>query len=163
MADKPWHKDGGKPRVDLMPPLPLFQVGHVLAFGLKKYGARNWEDYAAKWSWGDLLGSTLRHVFAWMAGEDLDPESKLPHLAHALCDLMMLLQLVLCATGQDDRTKLRPSAYPQGAAYFSLPAGPDDQSYGQGATPVCRAGSSEYDEAHPFPPSSWPPPGPFER
>lgn len=116
--DKPWHKDAGKPRVDLMPPLPLFQVGHVLAFGLKKYGARNWEEYAARWSWGDLLGSTLRHIFSWMAREDRDAESGLHHLAHALCDLMMLLQLVLCGIGTDDRTNLRPEDYGAGAAYF---------------------------------------------
>ena len=118
-GDKQWHKDAGKPRVDLIPPLPLFQIGHVLAFGMEKYGFRNWEQYADHWNWGDLLGSTMRHVFAWMAGEDRDHESGLHHLSHALCDLMMLVQLILCSSGTDDRTPLRPEEFgPGGVAMF---------------------------------------------
>ena len=36
-------------------------------------------------------------------GEDLDPESKLPHLAHAICCFLMLLESQLNEYGTDDR------------------------------------------------------------
>jgi hypothetical protein len=38
-----------------------------------------------------------------MAREDNDPESGLNHLAHALANIAMLLDLVLMSKGQDDR------------------------------------------------------------
>ena len=34
--------DGGKPRVELVPPSLMIAVGSVLAFGAKKYGDNNW-------------------------------------------------------------------------------------------------------------------------
>ena len=32
----------------------------------------------------------MRHLIAWRKGELIDPESKLPHLAHAGCNLIFL-------------------------------------------------------------------------
>jgi hypothetical protein len=32
----------------------------------------------------------MRHLLAFWSGEETDPESGLPHLAHALCGLMFL-------------------------------------------------------------------------
>lgn len=52
------------------------------------------------------MASTLRHLLAWQAREDLDPESGLHHLAHARADLGMLLELVLTGHGNDDRSEL---------------------------------------------------------
>lgn len=103
-AIKPYfHLDSGKPRVDLLPPQALEAAGAVFEYGMSKYGHRNWEAYAEDWSWGQLLGSSLRHLYAWMRGVDLDRESGLPHLAHALTNLMMLLALVSAGQGKDDR------------------------------------------------------------
>ena len=79
--------DDDKPRTDLVPPSAITAAAEVFAFGAKKYGDRNWEQGL---SYGRLYGAILRHLLAWWAGQELDPESGLPHLGHALCSLMML-------------------------------------------------------------------------
>lgn len=92
--------DGGKARTDLLPFDALDAVAQVLTYGANKYAARNWERGMA---WGRLLGAALRHLFEWARGNDFDPESKLPHLAHASCCCLMLLSLTLRGVGADDR------------------------------------------------------------
>lgn len=37
--------------------------------------------------------STQRHLWAYRRGEVSDPESGLPHLAHAMCCLMFMAEL----------------------------------------------------------------------
>ena len=95
--------DNGKPRMELLPPDVLMQVAAVFTYGAKKYGARNWEKGGR---WGRWMGSALRHCFAWVAGEENDAESGMPHLAHALCSLMMLFGMTLRKVGEDDRLPL---------------------------------------------------------
>lgn len=95
------HYDTGKPRLELLDPYAMRQVGLVLAFGAKKYpSAKNWMKGL---QYTRLLGSTLRHVFAFIGGEDLDPESGLPHPAHAMCCLMFLLGMTQIHPELDDR------------------------------------------------------------
>jgi len=95
--------DGDKPRYDLIPFDALDSIVKVLTFGADKYGAGNWEKGFA---YGRLLGATLRHVTAFARGEDLDLETKMPHLAHAASCLLMLLALTLRKGGEDDRSKI---------------------------------------------------------
>jgi len=82
------HYDDGKVRLDLIPVGAIYALGDVLTYGSTKYGDRNWEK-GIKYS--RLFASTLRHLFKWWAGEDLDKESGLPHLAHALTNIAMLI------------------------------------------------------------------------
>lgn len=67
-------------------------------------GERNWEKGLA---WGRLSGALLRHLWAWMRGEERDPESGLPHLAHMACCALMLLASTLRGVGEDDRAVSR--------------------------------------------------------
>ena len=92
--------DAGKPRLDLIPFDALNDIGLVLDYGAKKYGERNWERGM---SWGHCFGALLRHLGAYWAGEDLDVESKLPHLAHAGCCLLFLSAYRIRKAGTDDR------------------------------------------------------------
>jgi len=94
--------DVGKSRVDLIPTVPLLQTGDVFAYGAAKYSERNWEKGFA---WSRIHGALLRHLFAWWSGEKNDPESGLPHLAHANCCLLMLMEFDAKSTGTDDRPK----------------------------------------------------------
>lgn len=105
-GDSPFHFDSHKPRVDQLPPRSLEEIAKVFAYGAKKYGEHNWAQYANDWKWGQLIGSLLRHVFAWMRREDLDRESGLPHLAHAGCNILMLLELILNGKGIDNRNPM---------------------------------------------------------
>jgi nucleoside 2-deoxyribosyltransferase len=89
-----------KPRLDLIPALPLFKTGEVLAFGARKYKPHNWR---LGLSWLETFGSLERHLHAWLDGEDVDRESGYHHLAHAMCQLLFLSEFVFRGTGEDDR------------------------------------------------------------
>jgi hypothetical protein len=92
--------DFGKTRYDLIPPVALEHLALVYTFGAKKYGDRNWEKGI---SWGRIFGAIMRHLWAFWRGEDLDPESNLPHLAHAACGCFMLLTYRKTRKDFDDR------------------------------------------------------------
>lgn len=96
------HKDAGKSRLDLLDAYAIEQMGHVLGFGASKYSPFNWTKGIA---YTRLQGSALRHILAFQRGEDLDPESGLPHLAHGMCCLMMLLGMTQRHPELDDRCK----------------------------------------------------------
>lgn len=91
--------DAGKPRMDLVPPEPIEAIAKVLTFGADKYGARNWEKGMP---WGKVLAAMFRHVYSWMRGERLDPESGYPHLWHALTELMFLVTYEARGVGEND-------------------------------------------------------------
>lgn len=80
--------DEGKLRHDLIPGYAVEMLASVLTFGSKKYGDRNWEKGIA---FNRLIGSTFRHLWSFVMRNDIDKESGLPHLAHALCNIAMLL------------------------------------------------------------------------
>jgi len=101
-ADDAIKKDSEKVRLDLLPVRPLLEVGRVLTFGAKKYEPRNWEK---GFSWSRPYAATLRHLFAWWAGETYDKETGLNHLAHALCEIMFLLEFSYTHVEMDDRVK----------------------------------------------------------
>jgi hypothetical protein len=77
-------------------------VGKVLTFGATKYEAHNWRKGIL---YSRVIGAALRHIFAFLDGEDLDPETKLPHLDHASCCLMFLRELWQDRPDLDDRWK----------------------------------------------------------
>lgn len=82
--------DTGKPRWSLLPIDTIGQVVAVLEHGAKKYGDDNWRYVEnGRTRYYDAL---MRHVDAWWRGEDNDPESGLPHLAHAACCILFLLE-----------------------------------------------------------------------
>jgi hypothetical protein len=73
------QKDG-KVRMECLITSVLASEANVLAHGADKYGARNWRK-------DEILASTyegamMRHLFAWINGEDIDPDSGEPHLSH---------------------------------------------------------------------------------
>lgn len=96
--------DGDKNMVELIPVEFIEQVGLALTFGAKKYSPDNWRK---GFKWRRLVGATLRHVYAWSAGEDKDPESGLSHLAHAGACLAFLIGHEQCGYGEDDRIRTK--------------------------------------------------------
>lgn len=107
LKDEPGLKfDAGKIRLDLLPVIPLEEIGKVLTFGAKKYSERNWEK---GFSWSRPYGAALRHIFAFWRGEKYDPETGLHHLAHAACCILFLLEFDLASgAGKDDRPNKDP-------------------------------------------------------
>lgn len=95
--------DDSKNPLDLLPTEALEQVGLVLQHGAKKYAAHNWRKGMR---WSRLIAALLRHIFAFMRGEDNDPESGLSHMAHAGCCVLFLLNYQVTKEGEDDRYKI---------------------------------------------------------
>lgn len=83
--------DLGKLRYDLVPAYALLDVVKVLTYGAKKYGAENWRKVPE--AVPRYVAAYMRHVEAHRRGQVDDPESGLPHLAHAICCLLFLLEL----------------------------------------------------------------------
>lgn len=94
--------DQGKPPMALLPPEAMNEIARVLGFGANKYGNHNWRNGL---DWTRISSAVLRHLSAWHAGEDLDPESGLSHLAHAGCGIMFLIAYEQNKIGKDDRYK----------------------------------------------------------
>lgn len=96
--------NGGKPDLSLIPLCTLEDEARVWMYGKEKYAAWNW---AKGMVWSAPLASMLRHISAWQSGQDADPESGLPHLAHAMCNLRMLTLYARTFQAGDDRPKDR--------------------------------------------------------
>lgn len=99
--------DGGKLRLDLVPVEAIEALGAVLTHGASKYGDRNWERGMA---WSRPYAALLRHLLAWWRGEDIDPESGLPHLWHAATNAAFLVAYAGRGIGTDDRPRQDASA-----------------------------------------------------
>lgn len=96
--------DAGKLRYDLLPVAPLRAVVGVLTHGAARYGADNWR--AVPDAPRRYYAAAMRHLEAWRAGDELDPDSGLPHLAHAACSVLFLL-------GGGARPESEPEPEPQ--------------------------------------------------
>jgi hypothetical protein len=81
--------DAGKPDYSLLPLSALEPVVRVLEHGAAKYGRTNYLALAGARE--RYLAACLRHLAAFQDGEAVDPESGLPHLAHAICGLIFVL------------------------------------------------------------------------
>ena len=82
--------DIGKPQYGLLPPAALKETVKVLTYGVQKYDRNNWQKVPdAQSRYFDAL---QRHLWDWVAGEQLDPETGINHLAHAMCNIMFLLE-----------------------------------------------------------------------
>lgn len=92
--------DDGKPDMSLLPPVAIVEISKVWSFGSQKYADFNWQH---GFKWRRPIAAALRHIFAWLSGQSTDPESGLPHLAHAACCLMMVIHFEATDTGEDNR------------------------------------------------------------
>jgi hypothetical protein len=94
--------DDGKLPFHLLSTEAMNQTAAVLAFGAEKYAEHNWRK---GFVWSRPLSAAMRHITAFNAGEDKDPESGLSHLAHAACCIMFLLEFEKTHKELDDRYK----------------------------------------------------------
>lgn len=69
--------------------------------GMLKYGRSNFRAIGIRAS--IYVDATRRHLAAWFEGEDIDPDSGLPHLAHALACLAIIVDAQAAGKLNDDR------------------------------------------------------------
>ena len=92
----------GKIRYDLLHPAAMKGVAQVMTKGAEKYAPRNWERGM---SWTTVLASMKRHLAAFEAGEDYDPESGLLHMDHVQANAHFLSAYYSIFPQGDDRLK----------------------------------------------------------
>lgn len=106
--DRALHYSAGKVGVDQIPAEILLEWGQVFSYGEAKYFRDNWRRGN---NFHEFYGSALRHMMKWHLGEELDPESGLPHLIHAIWNLATLRYFQIYGLGTDDRPPALPEGY----------------------------------------------------
>lgn len=92
---------GSKPeRHDLIPIGALKALALVYGVGAQKYDDHNWR---AGYRWSLSYAALQRHLTAFWNGEDIDPESGLPHMAHAAWHCFTLITFMHEHPEKDDR------------------------------------------------------------
>lgn len=91
--------DQGKLRYDLLPPDGIEELVRVYTKGAEKYADRNWEKGMA---WGRILGSLLRHTYAFVKGETHDKETGCHHMAMAAWNCLALCVYDMRKVGIND-------------------------------------------------------------
>lgn len=91
MSDNALRYNTWKPQWSLVDFDSLEPMVRVLEYWMEKYtvwgvsGKDNWKKPMDK---KKILDSMMRHLVRLMADEELDSESKLPHIGHLLCNAM---------------------------------------------------------------------------
>jgi hypothetical protein len=98
--------DQGKNRLDIIPPEWIWALADVLTQGAVKYDVHNWEKGM---NWSRILGSGLRHVVYYIAGQKYDKETGCHHLAMAAWNFLALMSYELREIGENDLFKYDPS------------------------------------------------------
>ena len=81
----------GKLRWSLVDFKALEPMVEVLEMGAKKYSDNNWKKGLPT---TEICESLLRHLYAYMRGEDCDKESGLSHVSHIQCNAMFLQHMM---------------------------------------------------------------------
>lgn len=90
----------------LVPTVALRAEAWVMLHGADKYGPWNWRSDGISAS--TYYEAALRHLTAFWDGQDIDPESGHPHLAHARACLGILLDAMAAGKFNDDRPPALP-------------------------------------------------------
>ena len=82
--------DGGKYRLDLVPPEIIEAVGAVMTHGAEKYGEGSYRRVEPK----RYRAALMRHICKWLKDpHGKDSDSGMPHLWHIACNVAFLLEL----------------------------------------------------------------------
>lgn len=99
--------DDGKPRYDLVPPEAMDALADHYRKGAQKYTDRNWERGMA---WGKCFASMMRHAWAWLRGEEIDPETGTHHMIAVAWNAIALYTYHTRKIGNDDRNIVKENS-----------------------------------------------------
>lgn len=94
-----------KPSMGFIPVGAMESVARVMELGARKYGPYNWREQPIKKM--TYAHAALRHLFAWIGGEDNDPESLQPHLAHVAACMLIVIDAMRSNACIEDRVWLQ--------------------------------------------------------
>jgi hypothetical protein len=103
--------DSAKTDMSQLPLADLELLAQVLEYGAKKYTRDNWKQGGGH-DPNRLIAACLRHLAAYQEGEKRDPESGLPHIAHACCNLVFIMRQIRLEI-RDEEKRLAQTASSQ--------------------------------------------------
>lgn len=98
--------DDGKAALAVLPWAALDAMAAAQAYGERKYG--DFYNYRKGMEATRNLSCAIRHIRDFIEGQDLDAESGVTHLGHAMVRLGYVLQNIKDGTVIDDRYARRP-------------------------------------------------------
>lgn len=87
----------------------MAEVGVAMMEGALKYGRHNYRGVGVRAS--VYYDATMRHMFSWWEGEDVDPDSGMSHITKAIASLTVLRDAMIQGKCEDDRPPCSPSFY----------------------------------------------------
>lgn len=90
-----------KPPMSTIPAPVLMQVGLAMLEGARKYGRHNYRISRVRYS--VYYDAVMRHMMQAWEGEDVDPDSGLPHVIKAIASLVVLADAMHQNNLVDDR------------------------------------------------------------
>ncbi|POR54556.1 hypothetical protein B0G62_102164 [Paraburkholderia eburnea] len=79
----------------------MAEVGVAMLEGAAKYGRHNYRAVGVRAS--VYYDATIRHLFSWWEGEDIDPDSGMSHITKAITSLVVLRDAMIQSMMTDDR------------------------------------------------------------
>ena len=80
----------------------MWDLAVVLQKGAEKYADRNWEKGM---SWMTCVGCLMRHLIKFVSGNDIDPETGVPHIDLVGINAIFLMRYFRQNKNKDDRPK----------------------------------------------------------
>lgn len=96
------RKASNDERYDLIPAEPLRLLAKLYGVGSKKYESRNWER---GYDFGLSFAALNRHLWQWWNGQDLDPETGVPHTVAVMWHAAALTEFMTTHPEFDTRPK----------------------------------------------------------
>lgn len=98
-----------KPPISTVPVPVVFELGLAMLEGYLKYGGHNWRAMGVRAS--VYYNAVFRHIGAWWAGQDVDPDSGMSHLVKAMAGLAILRDAQINNMLNDDRPPRSPEGW----------------------------------------------------
>jgi hypothetical protein len=92
-----------KTPLGLVPWVGVVALSRVMKLGAAKYGPNNWRRSNPCAT--VYVEAAMRHLLAYLDGQDIDPESKESHLAHVMANMCILMDAAAVGSLNDDRPK----------------------------------------------------------
>jgi hypothetical protein len=99
----------GKVPFSTIPSEVIAELGLVMLEGARKYGRHNYRAVGVRAS--VYFDAAIRHLTRWWEGEDLDPDSGMPHLIHAMACCTVIRDSQVFGNWTDDRPPKLPDGW----------------------------------------------------
>lgn len=100
-----------KAPMSVIPAPFLHLLGLAMLEGSLKYGRHNYRDAGIRFS--VYYDAMMRHMNAWWEGEDIDPDSGLPHPVKAAACCAIICDSIIFSNANDDRPPRPPAHWMQ--------------------------------------------------